>query len=279
MTALQRLKKAYESTAAVVQRRARLYAPGLAGRLALATGLLVVLAVAAMSIFAIGALRRLAEAEGLTRVELAVSSAREGMRQSTEDLLTAARILGRASRAATPAARPRARDAAAVSRALLRERGARRLRARARRGLARHDDGRDRVGSRARGSRRAGRAVPDHGRGAEARVVRRASRRRRAPRHHGHRAAQPRRAPRRAAHRANRRADRDRRLRVVRARRRPAGDLEHGRPVARRHRRGLRRRDRLVRRELARRLHERRDDRACSRRGCPSRRSWRRPAT
>ncbi len=94
MTAMQRLKKAYESTAAVVQRRARLYAPGLAGRLALATGLLVVLAVAAMSFFAIGALRRLAEAEGLTRVELAVSSAREGMRQSTEDLLTAARILG-----------------------------------------------------------------------------------------------------------------------------------------------------------------------------------------
>ena len=66
----------------------------MAGRLALATGLLVALAVAAMSIFAIGALRRLAEAEGLTRVELAVSSAREGMRQSTEDLLTAARILG-----------------------------------------------------------------------------------------------------------------------------------------------------------------------------------------
>ena len=45
-------------------------------------------------VFAIGALRRLADAEGLTRVELAVSSAREGMRQSTEDLLTAARILG-----------------------------------------------------------------------------------------------------------------------------------------------------------------------------------------
>jgi signal transduction histidine kinase len=94
MTALQRLKKQYESTSAVVLRRARLYSPGLAGRLALATGLLVVLAVAAMSIFAIGALRRLADAEGLTRVELAVASAREGMRQSTEDLLTAARILG-----------------------------------------------------------------------------------------------------------------------------------------------------------------------------------------
>jgi len=94
MTTLQRLKKAYESSAAVVQRRARPYAPGLAGRLALATGLLVVLAVAAMSMFAIGALRRLAEAEGLTRVELAVSSAREGIRLSTEDLLTAARTLG-----------------------------------------------------------------------------------------------------------------------------------------------------------------------------------------
>ena len=77
-----------------MQRRARLYVPGLAGRLSLATALLVALAVAAMSMFAIGALRRLAEAEGLTRVELAVSSAREGMRQSTEDLLTAARILG-----------------------------------------------------------------------------------------------------------------------------------------------------------------------------------------
>ena len=91
MTALERLKKQYESAAAVVLRRARPYAPGLAGRLALATGLLVALAVAAMSVFAISALRRLADAEGLTRVELAVSSAREGMRQSTEDLLTAAR--------------------------------------------------------------------------------------------------------------------------------------------------------------------------------------------
>jgi len=94
MTSLERLKKQYESAAAVVLRRARVYAPGLAGRLALATGLLVTLAVAAMSVFAISALRRLADAEGLTRVELAVSSAREGMRQSTEDLLTAARILG-----------------------------------------------------------------------------------------------------------------------------------------------------------------------------------------
>jgi signal transduction histidine kinase len=94
MTALTRLKKEYESAAAFVLRKARLYTPGLAGRLAIATGLLVALAVGAMSVFAISALRRLADAEGLTRVELAVSSAREGMRQSTEDLLTAARILG-----------------------------------------------------------------------------------------------------------------------------------------------------------------------------------------
>jgi signal transduction histidine kinase len=94
MTALQRFKKQYETVAAVALRRARLYAPGLAGRLAIATGLLVALAVAAMSIFSIGALRRLADAEGLTRVELAVSSAREGIRLSTEDLLTAARTLG-----------------------------------------------------------------------------------------------------------------------------------------------------------------------------------------
>jgi signal transduction histidine kinase len=91
---LERFKKQYESVSAVVLRRAKLYAPGLAGRLAITTGLLVVLAVAAMSIFSIAALRRLADAEGLTRVELAVSSAREGIRLSTEDLLTTARTLG-----------------------------------------------------------------------------------------------------------------------------------------------------------------------------------------
>ena len=105
MNALQRFKELYSSAVAAlqrkakiyspaVQRQAKLYAPGLAGRLAIATGALVALAVGAMSVFAIGALGRLAEAEGLARVELAVSSAREGIRQSTEDLLTAARILG-----------------------------------------------------------------------------------------------------------------------------------------------------------------------------------------
>ena len=94
MNALKRLKQLSEPVAAAMQRRLKLHAPGLAGRLAIATGTLVVLAVGATSMFAIGALQRLADAEGLTRVELAVSSAREGMRQSTEDLLTAARILG-----------------------------------------------------------------------------------------------------------------------------------------------------------------------------------------
>ena len=138
--------------------------------------------------FAIGALRRLADAEGLTRVELAVSSAREGMRQSTEDLLTAARILGERPALQRLLRGPVPETLAAVPRALLRECGARRLRARARRGLDRHDDERDRVGSRARGGRRAGRAVPDHRRGAEDGVVRRAGRRQRARRHHRHRA-------------------------------------------------------------------------------------------
>ena len=89
---LQHLPKLQPRLAAL-QRSSKLYVPGLAVRLAIATGVLVALAVGAMSVFGIGSLRRLAEAEGLTRVELAVSSAREGMRQSTEDLSTAARIL------------------------------------------------------------------------------------------------------------------------------------------------------------------------------------------
>jgi signal transduction histidine kinase/HAMP domain-containing protein len=72
----------------------RLHAPGLAGRLALATGVLVTLAVGSMLIVGLGSLRSLAETEALTRAELAVSAAREGLRQSIEDLLTAGRILG-----------------------------------------------------------------------------------------------------------------------------------------------------------------------------------------
>ena len=68
--------------------------PGLAGRLAIATGLLVALAVGSMYVSGVRALRGLAAAEALTRVELAVAAAREGVRQSTEEALTAARILG-----------------------------------------------------------------------------------------------------------------------------------------------------------------------------------------
>jgi signal transduction histidine kinase len=92
--AVQRIAKQQAPRLATWQRSAKLYTPGLAGRLALTTGLIVVLAIGAMSVFSISSLRRLADAEGLTRVELAVSSAREGVRQSTEDVLTAARILG-----------------------------------------------------------------------------------------------------------------------------------------------------------------------------------------
>ena len=74
--------------------RLKLGLPGLAGRLALVTGLLVTLAVASMLFVGVRSLRSQAEAEALTRVELGVSAAREGVRQATEDVLTAARILG-----------------------------------------------------------------------------------------------------------------------------------------------------------------------------------------
>lgn len=72
----------------------RIHAPGLAGRLAIVTAALVTLAVAVVSIFAIRSMRDLAEADGRARVALAVSDARESVRQSTEDVLTAARVLG-----------------------------------------------------------------------------------------------------------------------------------------------------------------------------------------
>ena len=67
--------------------------PGLAGRLAVVTGLLVTLAVASMLVVGVRSLRSQAEAQALTRVQLGVSAAREGLRQTTEDVLTAARIL------------------------------------------------------------------------------------------------------------------------------------------------------------------------------------------
>jgi hypothetical protein len=72
----------------------RIRTPGLAGRLAIVTVLLVTIAVAAVSTAGVRSLRRLAEAEGLARVELGVAAARESLRRSTENLLTAARVLG-----------------------------------------------------------------------------------------------------------------------------------------------------------------------------------------
>ncbi|HWM29897.1 MAG TPA: ATP-binding protein [Woeseiaceae bacterium] len=72
----------------------KIHAPGLAGWLAIATAVLVTLAVAVVSIVGIRLLQDLAEADGRTRVALAVSDARESLRQSTEDLLTATQVLG-----------------------------------------------------------------------------------------------------------------------------------------------------------------------------------------
>ncbi|MFU8896917.1 MAG: ATP-binding protein [Gammaproteobacteria bacterium] len=67
--------------------------PGLAGRLAIVTILLITLAVAAVSVFGIRTVERLAEAEALTRVELGLSTAREGLRQGIEETVVAVRVL------------------------------------------------------------------------------------------------------------------------------------------------------------------------------------------
>lgn len=67
--------------------------PGLAGRLALVTILLIALAVSAVSLFGIRTVERLADAEALTRVELGLSTAREGVRQGLEELVVAVRVL------------------------------------------------------------------------------------------------------------------------------------------------------------------------------------------
>ena len=196
---------------------------------------------------------RLAEAEGLARVELAVSSAREGIRQSTEDLLTAARILGE-----RPALQRLLRGPCAEIQPVL----ARYCESVALDGCVLVRDGElisdhersSGVGPRARRGRGAGRALPRDGCRAGRRVVGRAGRRHGASRHHGHRPAQARRAACRAAHGAHGGRDRDRRLRVVRARRGAARDLEHRCVVARRRRRGLRGCAGRVRRELAGRV-------------------------
>lgn len=69
-------------------------APGLAGWLAIVTAVLVTAAVSAVSIAGIRLLRDLAEAEGLARVELGAAAAREELRQNSDALLSAARLLG-----------------------------------------------------------------------------------------------------------------------------------------------------------------------------------------
>jgi signal transduction histidine kinase/HAMP domain-containing protein len=71
----------------------RLRKPGLAGRLALVTILLITLAVIAVSVFGTRTVGRLAEGEALTRVELGLSTAREGLRQGVEELVVAVRVL------------------------------------------------------------------------------------------------------------------------------------------------------------------------------------------
>jgi signal transduction histidine kinase/HAMP domain-containing protein len=72
----------------------KLHAPGLAGWVALATAALVTLAVAAVSVVGLRLLKEVAEAEGLARVELALAAGQEALRQGTEDVLTATRVLG-----------------------------------------------------------------------------------------------------------------------------------------------------------------------------------------
>lgn len=72
----------------------RIPAPGLTLWLAVVTALLVTMAVAAVSVAGVRVLRDLADAEGLARVELAVSAAREALRQNSDDLRTAAQLLG-----------------------------------------------------------------------------------------------------------------------------------------------------------------------------------------
>ena len=68
-------------------------APGLAGRLAIITTLLVIVAIAAVSLVGVSLLRELAEDEALIRVELAAVAAQEGLRQTTDDLLVTSRVL------------------------------------------------------------------------------------------------------------------------------------------------------------------------------------------
>jgi len=71
----------------------RIPGPGLAGWLAIIAAALVSIAVLTISVFGIRLLRDLAKAEALTRVELAVSSSQEMLRQITDAIATATRVL------------------------------------------------------------------------------------------------------------------------------------------------------------------------------------------
>ena len=141
VAALRSSGKLQAPSLASLQRSTREYVPGLAGRLAIATGLIVALAVGChVGVRASARCVVWPMPKASTRVELAVSSAREGMRQSTEDLLIAARILGERPALQRRAARPDVRDIAAVPHALLRKRGARRVCGRSRQRDSRDDD-------------------------------------------------------------------------------------------------------------------------------------------
>ena len=232
MTALQRLE-GLESTTAVVQLRARLGRP--AGDRA--TGLLVTLAVAAMLVFAIGVAARARRGRRRSPESSSPSPPlAKALRQSTEDSAHRRPHPRRAAAAATAAARLYSRGAAAVPRALLRGRGARCLRARAGEDLLASDGGETSIGiccsppPSEQGERflATGAAPKLAIAGAQAAVAEHAG-------VNGHRAAQPGRAtsPRGSASAPGVQI-RDRRLRVVRARRRAARDLELGFAVARR---------------------------------------------
>jgi signal transduction histidine kinase len=67
--------------------------PGLAAWVAIVTALLVTIAVTAVSVAGVRLLRDLATTEALTRVELGAAAAREALRQDSDELFTAARVL------------------------------------------------------------------------------------------------------------------------------------------------------------------------------------------
>ena len=208
------------------------------------------------AVVGVRSLRSQAEAEALTRVELAVSAAREGLRQSTEDLLTAARILGERP-PLQRLLRGSIRDALPpISAGYCETRRSMRARSPKRRGDRQHERRRSNGRHCSTAADEQGERFLVTGAAAEMALSGAAGGRRRARRRSG-RAV--RRMDERLAARLAERAGveiRHRRLRLVRAGRGPARDLEHRRAVARRARRGVHRRARLVRRELADRRRE-----------------------